>query len=315
MALVEARAAAVQQRNGGLRRPSAWHRRADGEPAPPASVSPAGIPPLCHPPADRGSFIPACRGIGFARAVEASDLPAIEARMRQYHSGFPGLARGRSGHLYGPPPLSISNRRTRETAPRSATTCSPRRSGAMRWSAPAIAASAPHPGAWNSFRNRGRRSATGLSDLPADLWRRTHPRNGRESTREADRRGLQPVSAQVTFSTTLSNCVSAQAEIAFSVFDGETTDEADLLYRSGAQRNRPGHRASRRAGDPDRATAPWTLQIETTPSFAGRFPPAPLSPWLMGIGFFATLLLGLATLGQARATGGSRGGPIPPSKI
>ena len=31
---------------------------------------------------------PGVQGIGFARAVEASDLPAIEARMRQYHPDF-----------------------------------------------------------------------------------------------------------------------------------------------------------------------------------------------------------------------------------
>ena len=90
-------------------------------------------------------------------------------------------------------------------------------------------------------------------------------------------------------------------EITFAVFDGESTDEADLLYRA----------ARTDAADPAIALKterviqigdhPWTLQIETTPAFALDSARA-LYPWLLGTGFFATLLLGLATLSQARAT-------------
>lgn len=89
-------------------------------------------------------------------------------------------------------------------------------------------------------------------------------------------------------------------ELKFTVFDGNSTREEFLLYRSdpdGSPYHLSDYRADARVQVGDR---PWTVSLATTPGFALDSARA-LYPAILGFGFLASLLLALATFGQARA--------------
>lgn len=295
VALVEARAAAVQQRMED------YVALLRGTAALMAS-RPAGE--VSQPEFRRyvarlriAELYPGVQGIGFARSLTAPEIPTVEARMRQYHPDFrvwPEGDRDAYSTIVYLEPQDARNR------------------AALGYD---MFSEAIRRDAMERARDRGQRATSARVELvqeieeddlqPGFLIYLPIYRGARIPETVENRRErligwvYSPFRAGDLFDHSF-ELRERPAEIAFSVFDGETTDEADLLYRSARSETDPAIalRDARvvRIGD-----RPWTLQIETTPSFAADSARA-LSPWLMGIGFFATLLLGLAALGQARAT-------------
>jgi len=240
---------------------------------------------------------PGVQGIGFARSITAPEIPTVEARMRQYHTDFrvwPEGDRDAYSTIVYLEPQDVRNR------------------AALGYD---MFSEAIRRDAMERARDRGQRATSARVELvqeieeddlqPGFLIYLPIYRGARIPETVENRRErligwvYSPFRAGDLFDHSF-ELRERPSEIAFSVFDGETTDEADLLYRSARSETDPAIvlRDERVIQIGDR---PWTLQIETTPSFAADSARA-LSPWLMGIGFFATLLLGVATLGQARAT-------------
>ena len=241
---------------------------------------------------------PGVQGIGFARAVAPDAVDNLEARMRLYDADFrlwPEGAREAYSAIVFLEPQDAMNRAA---------------IGFDMFSEPI------RRDAMERARDRGRRATSARVELvqeieeddlqPGFLIYLPIYRGGTVPDTIAQRRErligwvYSPFRAGDLFDRSF-ELRERPPEITFTVFDGESTHEDDLLYRAA------------RMGDPDPDLAletlrviqigdrPWTLKIETTPAFAADSARA-LYPWLLGAGFFATLLLGLATLGQARAT-------------
>lgn len=240
---------------------------------------------------------PGVQGIGFARAVEPSLVAALEARMRLYIPDFRIWPEGERDAYSAIIYLEPQDERNQ---------------AALGYD---MFSEAVRRDAMERARDRGQRATSERVELVQEIEEDDQQpgfliylpiyRGGSVPETVEERRErligwvYSPFRAGDLFDRSF-ELRERPSEIAFAVFDGESTDEADLLYRSARSETDPAIalRDERvvRIGD-----RPWTLQIETTPAFAADSARA-LYPWLLGIGFFATLLLGLATLGQARAT-------------
>jgi signal transduction histidine kinase len=240
---------------------------------------------------------PGVQGIGFARAFEPAELSTVEARMRLYVPDFRIWPEGERDAYSTIVYLEPQDERNQAALGFDMFSETTRRDAMER------------------ARDRGQRATTARVELvqeieendlqPGFLIYLPIYRGGLVPETIDERRErligwvYSPFRAGDLFDRSF-ELRERPPEIAFAVFDGESTDEADLLYRS-----------ARRGGDPHIALQdervvqigdrPWTIKIETTPAFAADSARA-LYPWLLGAGFFATLLLGFATLGQARAT-------------
>ena len=241
---------------------------------------------------------PGVQGIGFARAIAPEEVPSVVARMRVYHPGFEiwpeGEREAYSAIVFLEPP----DEKNRAAI------------GFDMYSEPV------RRDAMERARDRGRRATSARVELvqeienddlqPGFLIYVPVYRGGGIPETIAERRErfigwvYSPFRARDLFDRSF-ELRERPSEITFAVFDGESRDEADLLYRDARMLfDDPGiaHQAERLIQIGDRL---WTLQIRSTPAFAGDSAGA-LHPYLLGIGFFATFLLGLATFGQARAT-------------
>ncbi|MGQ4273351.1 CHASE domain-containing protein [Terrihabitans sp. B22-R8] len=86
-------------------------------------------------------------------------------------------------------------------------------------------------------------------------------------------------------------------ELQYAIYDGSDADEADLLFRSGA--NAPGRYTARHILDVAGQT--WVMRASSTPSFMEDSNRA-LIPYVIGGGLLTTLFLFAASLAQSRAT-------------
>ncbi len=241
---------------------------------------------------------PGVQGIGFARAITPEELPSTVARMRLYDPGFEIWPEGErefySAIVFLEPPD------TKNVAA----------IGFDMFSEPI------RRDAMERARDRGRRATSARVELvqeiedddlqPGFLIYVPVYRGGAIPDTIDERRErfigwvYSPFRARDLFDRSF-ELRDRPPEITFAVFDGESTQEGDLLYRD----------ARMDIGDPDVSHRAerliqigdhfWTLQIQTTPAF-GVDSARALYPYLLGAGFFATLLLGLATFGQARST-------------
>ncbi|MCC5978378.1 MAG: CHASE domain-containing protein [Salinarimonas sp.] len=241
---------------------------------------------------------PGVQGIGFARAVAPQELGPLEARMRLYDGDFRLWPEGERDAYSAIIFLEPQDERNRAAI------------GYDMFSEP------KRRDAMERARDRGRRATTERVALvqeieeddlqPGFLIYLPIYRGGRIPDTVAERREqfigwiYSPFRSGDLFDRSF-ELRERPPEITFAVFDGESTDDSALLYRDARMDDADpdiSHQADRVVQIGDRL---WTLRIKTTPAFAADSARA-LYPWLLGAGFFATLLLGLATLGQARAT-------------
>ncbi len=168
--------------------------------------------------------------------------------------------------------------------------------------------------AMSRARDQGRRAASGKVELVQEIDEEKQPgfliylpayRGGAIPETVEERRRLilgwvySPFRARDLFERSFA-LRDRSPELNFAVYDGTAPEPEHLLFSSAPEsRNAPAvnYEASEIIEVGGR---PWTLVIRTTPFFAAdsaRY----LYPYILGIGFLASLLLALATLGQARA--------------
>ncbi len=241
---------------------------------------------------------PGVQGIGFARAVAPEGVPALEARIRLFDPDFRIWPEGERDDYSAIIFLEPQNARNRAAIGFDMFSEPVRRDAMIR------------------ARDRGQRATSArvalVQEIDEDdqqagflIYLPIYRGGAIPETIEARRARFigwvySPFLAGDLFDRSF-ELRQRPPEITFAVFDGESTDESDLLYRATRMNNADpaiAHQAERLIQIGDR---PWTLAIETTPAFAADSARA-LYPYLLGAGFFATLLLGIAALGQARAT-------------
>ncbi|HSP25407.1 MAG TPA: CHASE domain-containing protein, partial [Saliniramus sp.] len=236
------------------------------------------------------------QGIGFAAAVRGEELEVVEQRIRTELSADFRIWPDGARDFYGPI-LYLQPRDERNRA-------------AIGYD---MYSNEVRRDAMGRARDRGLHAASGKVELVQEIDAEKQPgfliyiptyRGGTIPESVEERREAllgwvySPFRTRDLFN--LGAGLDASLELAVSVYDGQSTAPEDILYRSAPMEEAPSSLAYDASRVIDMAGRPWTVVVSTTRLFA-RDSARYVFPYLLAVGAVVSLLLALATFGQARA--------------
>jgi signal transduction histidine kinase len=239
---------------------------------------------------------PGVQGIGFAVAIRGEDREIVEQRIRQDVAADFRLWPDGQREFYGPI-IYLEPRDERNQA-------------AIGYD---MYSEAVRREAMDRARDHGFRAASGKVELVQEIDDERQPgflvyipsyRGGTAPETVEERREAllgwiySPFRARDLFN--LGAGLDASLELSVAVYDGESTDPENILYRSAPMEAAPSGLAYETTRVIDVAGRHWTVVMATTRLF-GRDSARYVFPYLLAVGAIVSLLLGIATFAQARA--------------